>query len=78
MIFYVFLFFLLLVCVYLGQVFGLMIHCELCDEFKDTKRYLYLIPFLRIILFFYCIKKCHTEKDWDFLWTYLLCREKTR
>ena len=76
MMLYVLMFLLLVICVYFGQVAGLMIHCELYDELKGTKQYVYLIPFFRIILFFYYIAKCVKDKDWEFLWSYLSCADK--
>ena len=74
--FYVFLIFLLLVCIYLGQIIGLMIHCELTDELKDTKEFSYMVPLLRIIMLLYVVADCAKANKWGFFFKYLACRNK--
>lgn len=75
--FYIFLFLLLLMCMYLGQVFGLMIHCDNCREFKDAKRYVYFVPILKIILLLFFVKDCIQKKEWKFLFTYFAIGDKS-
>lgn len=77
MSFYVLLSVLLMVCLYCGQVFGLMIYCDNCSDFKDAKRYVFLIPFLKIALFIAYAKDCVEEKRWKDLLRYISIGDKS-
>lgn len=77
MIFYIFLFVLLLICLYLGQVFGLMIYCDNCKEFHEAKRYVYIIPLLKIVLWVPLIKDCIKSRQWKMLGFYILMGDKS-
>ena len=76
MTFYVILFVFLLFCIYCGQVAGMLIHCELSEDLSAVKKYVPMIPFLRIIMFFCCIKYCIRDRNLKFFLYYLFQSEK--
>lgn len=76
MTFYVILFIFLLFCVYFGQVSGMLIHCELSEDLSAVKKYVPWIPFLRIIMFFFCVKDCIKQRNLSFFLFYLFYSEK--
>ena len=73
---YVFFAVLLMVVFYLGQVIGLMIHCELCSDFRELKRYLYAVPFIRIAMFFFCLYDCIKDRNLKLFIAYIFCPDK--
>lgn len=76
MSFYVMLCMFLILCFYLGQVMGMMIHCDNCSDFKGLKKYVHMIPFLRVALFFVCLYECIRDKDWKFFVAYMFTSGK--
>lgn len=77
MSFYIFLVGLVLAAIYFGQVFGLMIFCDNCRDFKEAKQYVYLIPLLKISLFVAFIKDCICEKRLGWLPSYIAMGDKS-
>ena len=75
MTFYVLLLILFLMCWYFGQVFGLMIHCDNCVDFKPVKRYVYLVPVLRVMMLGLCLADCFKEKNIKMFFAYIFCSE---
>lgn len=71
MIIYFIFFALLILCLYCGQVLGLMIHCDNCGDFNLVKKYVFLVPLLKLALFFPCLHDCIHEKNLKALWFYL-------
>lgn len=76
MTFYVILVVLFLLCLYVGQVLGLLIHCENCGYFKGAKRYVHLVPILKVGILVPCVKDCIKEKSIKWLIAYLLTSDK--
>ena len=64
MMWYVVLIICLLVCVYWGQVLGLMIQCDNCTVLNEGKKYVYMIPFLRVIMFISFLYDSICNKEW--------------
>lgn len=77
MSFYFFLVLLLLATVYFGQVLGLMIYCDNCRDFKEAKRYVYLIPLLKITLFIAFVRDCIRDKKLGWLLSYIAIGDKS-
>lgn len=77
MSFYVFLGILTLICLYLGQVFGLMIYCDNCSEFKDAKKFVYIVPVLRTTILFSVVSECVRERKWKLLYSYIMLGDKS-
>lgn len=61
----------LLLCLYCGQVLGLMVHCDNCDDFREIKRYVWIVPFMKLALLWPCLKECVQEKSIKSLRFYL-------
>lgn len=61
----------LLLCLYCGQVLGLMVHCDNCDDFREIKRYVWIVPFMKLALLWPCLKECVQEKSLKSLRFYL-------
>lgn len=53
-----------LLCMYLGQVLGLMIRCDNNEDFKGIKGYIWLVPFLNVVTFFSILKDCVKTQSW--------------
>lgn len=66
-----FLLIVLLLCLYCGQVLGLMVHCDNCDDFKEIKRYVWIVPFMKLALLWPCLRECLQEKSLKSLRFYL-------
>lgn len=61
----------LLLCLYCGQVLGLMVHCDNCDDFREIKRYVWIVPFMKLALLWPCVRECAQEKSLKSLRFYL-------
>ena len=77
MTYYVALVVLLLLCFYLGQVFGLLIHCDNCSDFQEVRRYVYLVPFLKIALAIHAARQLAKDRAWKLLVSYFLGGDKS-
>ena len=77
MSFYIFLGILTLICLYLGQVFGLMVYCDNCSDFKDAKSFVYIIPILRITILLSVACECIRERKWRLLFSYIMLGDKS-
>ena len=71
MSFYILLFVFLLLCLYLGQVTGMMIHCDNCSDFKGLNKYVYMVPLLRVALFFVYLYECIRDNELKFFVAYM-------
>lgn len=76
MINYILYFVLFLVVIYMGEVLGLLIQCENCNELRKVSRKVFYVPFLGVALLFAYIKESCEKRDMHSLIEYILFEEK--
>lgn len=61
----------ILACIYIGEILGLYIQCENTPYLKSIRFYCFLVPIVRVAIFYSCAKEA-TEKQRPWLLNYFI------
>jgi hypothetical protein len=62
---------------YIGRILGLLILVERLPDLKQIKKYVYFVPLLQVILFFYYTIKLACNKSWAELRGFIAIGDKS-
>ena len=62
--------------IYIGEVLGLVIHCDICEYLEPAKPFVWKVPFMQIEMFWEHVKSSFEKKNLHPLRSYFTIKEK--